>query len=102
MQKNLYLLFLDNLKRKYYFKKELQHLILISSLMCSRLNFKFKQFISLKFKFSYFRPSITNLKLRCGHSGRAYAVNKLLTLSRFNTRRFINNGIVPGYKRASW
>lgn len=41
------------------------------------------------------------MKNCCLFSGRCFAINSRLNLSRFNVRRVINNGLVSGYRRNS-
>lgn len=67
----------------------------------SMLSFKIKRFIYCKLNFIFYRFTIVRLKSCCLISGRCFAVNKLLYLSRFNARRGINNGLLTGYRRNS-
>jgi ribosomal protein S14 len=67
----------------------------------SLINYKIKQFIYCKLNFIFYKFTIVRLKNCCLLSSRCFAVNKLIHLSRFNTRRSINNGLVTGYRRNS-
>jgi ribosomal protein S14 len=102
MNRQRYTILLMFLKYKYFFYFELKWLIVLSSLYMSIISYKIKQFIYCKLNFIFYKSTIVKLKSCCLLSSRCFAVNKSFYLSRFNTRRSINNGWLTGYRRNSW
>ena len=102
MKRQLYSVLILFLKYKYFYYFELKWLLLICSFYNSTLSYQIKQFIFCKLNFIFYKSTIVRMKNCCLFSGRCFAINSRLNLSRFNVRRVINNGLVSGYRRNSW
>ena len=102
MKRSIYWVLLNNLKKKYYFKFELKKKLLLLLLLNNELINKFKQFLICNISYLYIQSSVNKLRNCCLVTGRSYAVNKKLMVSRFILRDYINKGFIFGYSRFSW
>lgn len=102
IRKEKHLFYLE-LKRRLFHKLSISvRSIIIYSLTLNSLKFLNKQRTSLYLNTNYYKYSSFRSTSRCVLSGRTHAISKKLNISRFFARSFINNGMVTGYKRASW
>lgn len=102
IRKEKHLFYLELKRRLFYKLSTSVRNIIIYSLTLNSLRYLNKQKTLLYLSTNYYKYSSFRPTSRCILSGRTHAISKKLNISRFFARSFINNGLVTGYKRASW
>jgi small subunit ribosomal protein S14 len=92
-----------NIKQRYLFKNfEKKRLIL--KILLNNLNINIKNRLIIKQKWYYFsnNTSLTRIKNLCILTGRSKSIYRLVKLSRIKFRKYISEGILPGFSKYSW
>ena len=93
---------IDNYKRKYFLKFEIQKKLLKSLTKNSKLKLIQNYIAFLKQIKIKKNKSVIMHNNRCVRTGRTWSINRFTQYSRFYLRTEIYKGNIPGFKRSSW
>jgi len=93
----------DIKKRKFVVKNEFKLIMLKYQLSSNKLNKKIKLLFHYKFlKNFHLDSSKTRLVNLCRETGRSHWILREFKLSRMSFRKFADQGLFNGVRRASW